>query len=121
MRKKSRLVVTVLPSHLAAIEAVVPPQIMCLPSFEKNRLIILEQSSLLAGGPNRIFIGSLFRIFTTHEVASSPGLPPYSLSHSSVSIVARFFAVYSPGIIASINSAISSRFQPKLYAVPIPA
>ena len=55
---------------------VVPPQIMCLPCFEKNSDIILLQSPGLDGGPIIRFIGSLRRMRTVHTVVSSPGSPP---------------------------------------------
>ncbi len=65
--------------NLAAMVEVVPPQMMCLPSLEKNRLIIRSQSSRLEGGPNSMFMGSRLRMRTTAEVTSSLGSPPYSL------------------------------------------
>ena len=37
-----------LPRYLAAMDEVVPPQTMCLPSFEKKSDIILSQSSRIA-------------------------------------------------------------------------
>ena len=105
----------------AAMDEVVPPQTMCLPSFEKKSDIIRLQSSRLEGGPKRMFIGSRLRIFTTQAVASSPGWPPYSLPHSSTSMVARVFAVYPAYAMPSMNRGnILTRCQPKLYAVPMP-
>jgi hypothetical protein len=74
--EESLLACTGLPRNLAAIEEVVPPHIICFPSLEKNSDIIRLASSLLEGGPNKIFIGSRFLIFTTHAVVSSPGLFP---------------------------------------------
>ena len=70
---KLRLALSGLPRYFAAIEEVVPPQMMCLPSLEKNSDIMRSQSSGLRGGPKSRFIGSRLRILTTHAVASSPG------------------------------------------------
>ena len=70
---KSRLATSGLCRYFAAIVEVVPPHIMCFPSFEKKRDIILSQSSLFDGGPKSIFIGERFLILTTQAVASSPG------------------------------------------------
>ena len=68
-----------------------------------------------------MFIGSRFRTRTIHAVASSPGLLSYRRLHSSTSIVESVLAVYPTGTSISMKSMISLRFQPKLYAVPIPA
>ena len=120
-RSNVRLARIGLPRYLDAMEDVVPPQMICLPSLEKNSDIIRFASSRLDGGPNRIFIGSRRRILTTQDVVSSPGLCPYRRSHSSTSMVDKFFAVYPPATNACIYAAISSRFQPKLYSPPRPA
>ena len=89
-------------SHFAAREDVVPPQMICFPSLAKNRLIIRSVSSRFPGGPKSIFIGTRLRIRTTQDVASSPGFPPYSRSHSSTSMVDSSFAEYPHRFMASM-------------------
>ena len=116
-----RLAFSGLCKYSAAMEEVVPPQTMCLPSFEKKSDIMRSQSSRLRGGPKRIFIGSRRRTRMTQAVASSPGFSSYSLLHSSTKSVAMVLAVYPTGAKVFINSAISSVFQPKLYERPMPA
>ena len=76
LRSKESVARSGLPRYLAAMEEVVPPQTMCLPSLEKNRLIMRSQSSRLDGGPKSRFIGTRRRTRTTQAVASSPGSPP---------------------------------------------
>ena len=75
-RTKNREIEQLIKKRIAEFEAthIVPPQMICFPSFEKKSDIILFASSRLDGGPKRIFIGSLFRILTTQAVVSSPGL-----------------------------------------------
>ena len=84
--------------------AVVPPQTTCCPSFAKNRAIIRLLSFLQAGGPIAILRGSRFKIFKTQTVASSKGLPPYSLSVSSRIMEASTLAVKFASARGSTNS-----------------
>ena len=81
LASKARLTCSGLPKNFAAMDEVDPPQTMCLPSLEKKSAIMRLSSSRLEGGPKSKFIGSLLRMRTTQAVASSPGLPPYSLLH----------------------------------------